>query len=273
MTMLTTTNASPSKPAAPPPRPRRRARPVEPDGVTGSDGRRWTLRMKDLCDATGLQRQAIHFYIKEGLLPAGHKSKRNMAWYGELHLERLRHIKTLQHERFLPLYAIKAVLDGANEQFTPAQRAWLVDMKRRVGGTLARHADRLERVPVGPLLERTRVDEAELAELDRMGIVPVVADANGARFVAADDVWAVETLAELRALGFTAAAGFPVSALGHYEEAISRLFEAELEHTRDRLTRFAAADAARMIERVLPLVHRFLTRYHEAKIRRFFAAL
>ncbi|MCC6624285.1 MAG: MerR family transcriptional regulator [Deltaproteobacteria bacterium] len=242
-------------------------------GVVGSDGHRWTYRMKDLCDATGLQRQAIHFYIKEGLVPPGHKSSRNMAWYGELHLARLRHIKTLQHERFLPLRAIKAVLDEAHDDFTVEQRTWLRDMKHHVGDTLARHADRLERVAVEPLLARTGVSEAELAEMDRLGLVPVVAGALGQRFVAAQDVWAVETLSELRALGFTAEAGFPVQALAHYEEAISRLFERELEQTRASLVRFSPAEAARMIERVLPLIHRFLTRYHEAKIRRFFAAL
>jgi len=242
-------------------------------GVIGADGRRWTHRMKDLCDATGLQRQAIHFYIKEGLVPPGHKSSRNMAWYGEVHLERLRHIKTLQHERFLPLRAIKAVLDEAHDDFTGAQRAWLSAMKHHVGDTLARHADRTERVAVAPLLARTGVSEAELAEMDRMGVVPVVEGTLGQRFVAAQDVWALETLAELRALGFTDDVGFPVGALAHYEEAVTRLFEREVEQVRQSLVRFSPAEAARMIERVLPLVHRFLTRYHEAKIRRFFAAL
>ena len=32
------------------------------------------------------------------------------------------------------------------------------------------------------------------------------------------------------------------------------------------------AQAARMVERVLPLAHRFIERYHETRIRRFFAA-
>lgn len=231
----------------------------------------WTYRMKELCEATGLQRQVIHFYIKEGLLPPGHKSSKNMAWYGDVHLERLRLVQKLQHERFLPLRAIKAVLDEQHEQFTPKQQAWLREVKHHASKTLAKNADRIEKVLVDSLLTRTRVDEADLAELDRLGVVPVVEDA-GQRWVAAEDVWAVETLGELRALGFTEAAGFSVDALAHYEEAVSRLFDAELDVIRDSLTRFTAEAAVHMIERVLPLVHRFLTRYHEAKIRRFFAA-
>ena len=41
------------------------------------DEDRWCYRMKDLCEATGLPRQAIHFYIQQGLLPAGRKTGRN----------------------------------------------------------------------------------------------------------------------------------------------------------------------------------------------------
>ena len=41
----------------------------------------WCYRMKDLCEASGLPRQAIHFYIQQGLLPPGQKTGRNMAWY------------------------------------------------------------------------------------------------------------------------------------------------------------------------------------------------
>ncbi|HMY59542.1 MAG TPA: MerR family transcriptional regulator, partial [Pseudomonadota bacterium] len=73
-----------------------------------------TLRMKDLCARTGLPRQAIHFYIREGLLPEGRKTGRNMAYYGEEHIERIALIRRLQEERFLPLRAIKVVL-GAKD--------------------------------------------------------------------------------------------------------------------------------------------------------------
>ena len=57
------------------------------------DRDRYRYKMKDLADATGLDRQGIHFYIQHGLLPPGHKTGRNMAWYTEAHMERLRLIK------------------------------------------------------------------------------------------------------------------------------------------------------------------------------------
>ena len=70
-----------------------------------------TYRMRDLCALTGLSRQAIHFYIQQGLLPPGHKTGRNTAFYGPEHVERVNVIRRLQHELFLPLKAIRALLD------------------------------------------------------------------------------------------------------------------------------------------------------------------
>ena len=233
----------------------------------------WSLKMKDLCEAAGMNRQAVHFYIKEGLVPPGRKTGRNMAYYGPEHVERLALVRRLQHERFLPLKAIRAMLDGGDGQYTPEQRTWLRDLKQRVALTLARGADAPEPLPVAPLLERCGVTVAEMAELDATGIVPVTRDGNGRRVIHADDAWAVEALGELRALGFTAANGFTVGDIALYERFVGQLFDAEAQLLSERLTRFDPAEAGRMVERVLPLVHRFIVRFHEARIRRFFAAM
>ena len=113
--------------------------------------------MKDLCDRTGLPRQAIHFYIQEGLLPEGEKTGRNMAYYGEAHLERLKLIRQLQHERFLPLRAIRAVLDEEDDGFTQPQRAVLPRREAPPRPALpprGRSAPERPLVPLHPLLAR-----------------------------------------------------------------------------------------------------------------------
>ena len=63
----------------------------------------WNLRMKDLCKATGISRQVVHFYISQGLLPPGKKTGQNMAYYSEEHVRRIELIRQLQEERFLAL--------------------------------------------------------------------------------------------------------------------------------------------------------------------------
>lgn len=246
---------------------------LDGDGGAPDDAASWALRMKDLCDATGLSRQVVHFYIKEGLLPAGRKTGRTMAYYGDVHVERLRLIQRLQHERFLPLRAIKALFDGGGDHFTPEQQGWLREVKRRVATTLARGSDRPELLPVAPLLAAHGLTAADLADLEAAGVLTVGAAADGTPVVAADDAWVFDNLGELRRLGFTEERGFTIADTLIYERFVSALFDEEVGLIASRLSRLDADEAARMVEQVLPLVHRFITNYHEAKIRRFFAAL
>ncbi|SMC40875.1 MerR family transcriptional regulator [Papillibacter cinnamivorans] len=67
--------------------------------------------MRKLEELTGFSRTMINFYIKEGLLPPPEKSAKNMAYYGENFIEKLRLIQKLK-EAGLPLSQIKLVLSG-----------------------------------------------------------------------------------------------------------------------------------------------------------------
>src|SRR5689334_23273531 len=110
--------------------------------------------MRDLCDKTGLPRQAIHFYIQQGLVPEGLKTGRNTALYGDPHVERIRLVRTLQEERFLPLRAIRAVLDEGDSALTPAQRRLVADVRAQLPASLTT-AGSGKTVPARELLQRT----------------------------------------------------------------------------------------------------------------------
>lgn len=71
------------------------------------------MRMKDLVDATGLPRTAIHHYQREGLLPPGRKTAANAATYGQEHVERLLLIQALRTDEMgpFPLEGVRAILD------------------------------------------------------------------------------------------------------------------------------------------------------------------
>ena len=56
------------------------------------------LKMKDLETRTDVSREAIHFYLREGLLPEPERPKRNVAHYNEGHVARIKLIKRLQEE-------------------------------------------------------------------------------------------------------------------------------------------------------------------------------
>src|ERR1051325_3765765 len=70
------------------------------------------MRIGALSARTGISRETIHFYLREGLLPRPRKAARNLAFYEEKHVERLLLIKRLQNEKFLPLSVIKRLLAG-----------------------------------------------------------------------------------------------------------------------------------------------------------------
>ncbi len=124
----------------------------------------WPYKMADLCRLTGLPRQAIHFYIQQGLVPPGHKTGRNTARYGEPHVERIRVVKELQADRFMPLKAIRAVLDGRDDEPHPAQRTLLVGVKQRLASTLARDPEGDDRLDADALLVRHGLDRKDLTE-------------------------------------------------------------------------------------------------------------
>ena len=102
------------------------------------------LRMRELASASGVSAGTIKHYLREGLLPEPVKTSRNMAYYPPEFVERIRLIKQLQEERFMPLRVIKSMLDE-----DPARAQALVELEDRI----------LARALAG---ERSRVSAAEL---------------------------------------------------------------------------------------------------------------
>jgi DNA-binding transcriptional MerR regulator len=234
------------------------------------DGGSWRYRMKDLCEATGLPRQAIHFYIQQGLLPAGRKTGRNMAWYTEEHLDRLHLIKKLQHERFLPLKAIKALFDGEDDVFSPRQHAFLAGVKERLAESLKTSEDRSPTLTPTEIATQTGIDPKDVERAFELGLVGGV-QSNGSLRIAAADVWIFEVFGKVRALGFTPDLGFGVEDMALYQDAIANLLNDEVRLVFSRLSELPPEKVAIMIEEVVPILDRYVMRLHSTKIREFIA--
>lgn len=230
-------------------------------------------KMKELATLTGVTRQVVHFYIQQGLLPPGHKTGRNTAWYDEEHVQRIRLIRQLQEERFLPLKAIKAVLEAEREAFKPAQRATLVEAMHRLGGALKPADGSAPRVPVDGLIDDLSLSRDELRELDALGVLALAKDERGRTVVARDDLWVLQLWAELRDAGYTRELGFTPNDLAIYVEAVASFIRYEAVWLGRIVDRVAPDRLAAMVERGLPLLHSFLTRHHESKVRAFIATL
>src|ERR1700736_42056 len=68
------------------------------------------LKMSELAERSGVSAGTIKHYLREGLLPEPVRTSRNMAYYPPAFVERIRLIKRLQEDRFMPLRLIKTVL-------------------------------------------------------------------------------------------------------------------------------------------------------------------
>jgi DNA-binding transcriptional MerR regulator len=226
------------------------------------------LRMRDLVRESGLPRETIHFYKQQGLLPAPAETGRNTALYTQAHVDRLRRIRELQERHFLPLKAIRAVLDDTVEEgFTPEQE----DLVRRVRGTLTGWANAQQR----PTVEISdfvpdRVSRRELRELAGAGLISVERDSGRDR-VSEDDAVILECWARFKEVGIGPAQGFSPSELRLYQDSMEQLVAREARLALRTYTGARPEDLSRVVEQVGPVIARLLGAMHRKQMRRFLA--
>ncbi len=74
------------------------------------------IRIGQMAKRAGVSAPTIKHYVNEGLLPKPVKTSKNMAYYDESCIERIKTIKKLQKEKFLPLEVIKRIIDSGDHQ-------------------------------------------------------------------------------------------------------------------------------------------------------------
>ena len=74
------------------------------------------MKIGQLVKKTGIPKETIHFYLREGLLPKPRKAGVNSAEYNDTHLEQLRLIKDLRENYYLPIPEIKKILKNRKKQ-------------------------------------------------------------------------------------------------------------------------------------------------------------
>ena len=90
--------------------------------AVSSADRNGLLKISQLAEQSGVSAGTIKHYLREGLLEGDVvKTSRNMAWYPPEFVERVRLIKRLQEERFMPLRAIRDVLEDDPERAARAR--------------------------------------------------------------------------------------------------------------------------------------------------------
>ena len=224
------------------------------------------MKMKELEERTGVGREAIRFYIREGLLPEPERPKKNVARYSEAHIIRLKAIRRLQEERYLPLSVIKALLaadEGAvaiDAQAFPALDRLLKDKFRPDADT--------DKVSLKQLMAETGLSDQQVEGLNMIGMITVRRE-KAQTYVHSTDASIARIWAHLSAVGFTEERGFTAEAARIYVEFVEWLTKAEVKMFYEHLAnKMSVEDAAKIGERGITLVNEVIAHMRTKAILR-----
>src|SRR5687768_9715480 len=170
------------------------------------------LKISELADASGVPVATIRHYLREGLLPEPVKTSRNMAYYPPEFVERIRRIKQLQEEQYMPLRVIRDVLDSS-------------------GG---------ERLTESEVLERFEFPERGLRRLEELGVL-----SPDERGYSPAEVRIIDAISRFRAAGWNETTGFGARDVARLMNGLEPVIADELGLL---LERFAGLDPDRASE-------------------------
>jgi DNA-binding transcriptional MerR regulator len=201
--------------------------------MSAADG---LLKMSELAEQSGVSAGTIKHYLREGLLPEPVRTSRNMAYYPPEFVERIRLIKRLQEDRFMPLRLIKGVIDE-----DPERAHALIELEDRI---LQRAAAAQEqgRVSRAEVRRRYEVPDNVLERLEDLQIL-----SPNSRGYDADEVKIIEAISRFRAGGYDERIGFTVYDAVRYREALQPLVEEEVGVLLERLVGEVDVDRAEEI--------------------------
>lgn len=201
------------------------------------------LRMGELAEASGVPSATIKHYLREGLLPKPVKTSRNMAWYSPDYVDRIKLIKRLQEERYMPLKVIKRILESAPDQ---------VEARLELEDTLLARTQQLiggSGITRKQAVKKLGLPEDVLDGFERIGALDPVETKSGKRYDRPDAEF-LAAIARFRESGYGEALGFTIYDALIYMRHLEALARDEVAVIAEKLPgKVSAEEAADLIER------------------------
>jgi DNA-binding transcriptional MerR regulator len=197
------------------------------------------LKISELAERAEVPVATVRHYLREGLLPEPVKTSRNMAYYPPEFADRIRLIKQLQEERFMPLKVIRDLLDSADADLDGLR-------------TLAQTGDELVARALGPETERTsqeevlrrfEIPERALRRLAELGVLSPAEDGY-----AQTDVRIIEAVSRFRAAGWNERTGFGARDVARLMKGLEPVIADELELLMERFSALGPERAGHIVE-------------------------
>jgi DNA-binding transcriptional MerR regulator len=223
--------------------PRARRKPIPPGLV----------RLSKLAKLSGVPVSTIKHYVRLGLLPPPlARPNKQMAYYDEGLVDRLKAIKILQTERYLPLPAIKKILGEPPRPGEARGEALRAQQLAALAPALTPPASGW--LSAAEITGNFAVTDKELAMLQAVGLVAPVRGEGGALGYADTDLEILRVIHETRAVGLGDL--FPMDVLAPYVTAIRNLVKLEIDLFRHRVESGATMPQGMPLPEVAQLAQR-----------------
>ena len=175
------------------------------------------MKISQLVKRTGVPKETIHFYIREGLLRKPRKSGVNSAEYNETYVDQIQLIKDLRDNYYLPIPEIKKIVKDFRKQ-SPSDQA-----VSQFHSRFSRPADRLLANEIegrDAFRQATGLGEKWLAKAEEWGVITPEVLADGGTLYSQDDVAIGKLMVDMDHLGFGPKDGFDPEDLRYIGEFV-----------------------------------------------------
>ena len=206
------------------------------------------MKISELAKRTGVPKETIHYYIREGVLRKPRKTGKNIADYNETYVDQIRIIKGLQDNYYLPLSVIKKIIKHHKKQSLSEQSSF------QFASEYFRPLDRLftNEVTGRELFRKaTGLSRKWLATMEEWNVI-TAEERNGQPVYSQDDVILGKLLVDMDRIGFGPKNGYDPedvrgisdfvreyvvnSQKGYYKSNLERLTSKELTEKGSKFT-------------------------------------
>ena len=197
------------------------------------------LKISEIAERSDVPVATVRHYLREGLLPEPVKTSRNMAYYPPEFVDRIRLIKQLQEQRFMPLKVIRELLDAADGDHDRLREL------AETGDALVARAlgPELERTPQAEILQRFAIPERALQRLAELGVLSPTEDGYSPT-----DVRIIEAVSKFRAAGWNETTGFGARDVARLMQGLEPVIADELKLLMERFSALGPERAGDIVE-------------------------
>ena len=177
------------------------------------------MKISQLVKRTGVPKETIHFYIREGLLRKPRKSGVNSAEYNETYVDQIQLIKDLRDNYYLPIPEIKKIVKDFRKQ-SPSDQAVSQFHSRFFRPTDRLFANEIEGRDA--FRQATGLGRKWLAKAEEWGVITPEILTDGETLYSPDDIAIGKLMVDMDRLGFGPKDGFDPEDLRYISEFVRK---------------------------------------------------